>query len=278
MDKSTNPMESYYRFPHVVDNDFRVSDKALLVNCTGHTFFRQPIHASSVRHDYYCYFLTRGGVTIRQPIHAEMRPGDLIVYEPEMPFAYRSEENSTHYFIHFTGYAAEELLESVGIETNRVYSPGLNERSAAAIGKIFKAFRYRRAMWELEAAVGLGEFAVEIGRSIAPSTENSDPIRQAAAYIQANVGNAPSVTELAARTYMSVSGFSAKFKRYYGMAPSEYITAVRISHASRLLMETDLSVEAVAHECGFGDPLYFSRMFRKSCGVSPREWRKRNRI
>ena len=48
---------------------------------------------------------------------------------------------------------------------------------------------------------------------------------------------------------------------------------VRISEARRLLKETDLPVREIAFQTGYDDPLNFSRMFRKVCGVSPTQFR-----
>ena len=45
--------------------------------------------------------------------------------------------------------------------------------------------------------------------------------------------------------------------------------------ARRLLLDPDLPVSEVAVACGYDDALYFSRVFRRVCGVSPTEYRKR---
>ncbi len=62
--------------------------------------------------------------------------------------------------------------------------------------------------------------------------------------------------------------FIAKF----GMSPQNYIISRRIAHAKTILESGDFNtIREVAFSAGFNDPLYFSRVFRKTCGVSPSE-------
>jgi AraC-like DNA-binding protein len=68
------------------------------------------------------------------------------------------------------------------------------------------------------------------------------------------------------------------FKQMAGMPPNEYIQSIRLSEARKLLRETDHSIEAVGVQSGYPDIHYFSRMFRKYEGISPREYRKLSRM
>ena len=63
------------------------------------------------------------------------------------------------------------------------------------------------------------------------------------------------------------------FMEYEGLSPAQYITDFRVNAACRLLEETELPVSAVARSVGYNDSLYFSRIFHKTKGVSPTEYR-----
>lgn len=67
---------------------------------------------------------------------------------------------------------------------------------------------------------------------------------------------------------------SEAVKKSTGMTPSEWINATVIMEAKRLLRSTILSVKEIAHELGFEDHTYFSRLFKKSVGLTPLEFRK----
>ena len=64
------------------------------------------------------------------------------------------------------------------------------------------------------------------------------------------------------------------FKETYGTTVNNYLISKRITRAKQLLRFTDMAVEEISVAVGMGDANYFSRMFRKVEGISPREYRK----
>ena len=81
------------------------------------------------------------------------------------------------------------------------------------------------------------------------------------------------VEQVAASYGITVSHFIRSFKSEYGMTPNEYRLNYRISKAVSLLRMTDLSVQDIAYQCGFDDPFYFSRIFKKRVGITPSKYR-----
>ena len=65
---------------------------------------------------------------------------------------------------------------------------------------------------------------------------------------------------------------SALFKRRTGLRFSEYLNEIRIQRARELLQEGSRSLVQVATICGFANPLYFSKVFKKRIGVSPKSY------
>ena len=61
------------------------------------------------------------------------------------------------------------------------------------------------------------------------------------------------------------------------MTVSEYIQLVRIRNAQSLLRDTTLSIQEVSYSVGIDDPLYFSKIFRRLSGQSPRDYRNQAR-
>jgi len=79
--------------------------------------------------------------------------------------------------------------------------------------------------------------------------------------------------DLARHTALSISRLAHLFREQLGMTPMEYVEEQRIGQARELLLMNDQPIAWVATEVGFEDPLYFSRVFRRRTGRSPREWR-----
>jgi AraC family transcriptional regulator len=67
------------------------------------------------------------------------------------------------------------------------------------------------------------------------------------------------------------------FRQHYGAAIVGSLELIRLGRAATLLARSNLSVTEVAANAGFGDPLHFSRRFRRAYGVSPREYRAGDR-
>lgn len=68
------------------------------------------------------------------------------------------------------------------------------------------------------------------------------------------------------------------FKQELGVTPHRYLSDIRLQTAAENLALSDgsgSSISAIAHNCGFREPLYFSRMFRKKYGLSPSEYQAR---
>lgn len=80
--------------------------------------------------------------------------------------------------------------------------------------------------------------------------------------------------DLAERFFINKFYLSKIFKETYGTTVNNYLISKRITRAKQLLRFTDMTVDEVGAAVGMGDANYFSRMFRKVEGISPREYRK----
>lgn len=78
------------------------------------------------------------------------------------------------------------------------------------------------------------------------------------------------------RLCISCAWLNEAVKKSTGLSPSRWINAAIILEAKRLLRSTSLTVKEVAHELGFEDHAYFSRLFKKSTGATPLEFRKQS--
>lgn len=86
------------------------------------------------------------------------------------------------------------------------------------------------------------------------------------------------LTSVSARFGYSPKYVSAAFVRLVRENFSDYLRDLRLSHARKLLDGGMYNVREVSSACGFSDALYFSKVFRKNFGVSPREYMKRKAI
>ena len=86
-----------------------------------------------------------------------------------------------------------------------------------------------------------------------------------------------SLNAVAAKVGMSPSYFSSVFSREMGKTFVEYLTAIRMDKAKELLMCSPMKTSEIGYEVGYKDPHYFSYIFKKTQGCSPKEYRARRK-
>jgi AraC-like DNA-binding protein len=108
--------------------------------------------------------------------------------------------------------------------------------------------------------------------SLPPQT--SAMVKQALAYMHQNYTRSLARWEIAAAVGASEDYLGRVFRRELGLSPWDYLNRCRVHQAKELLLNTNSTIRAVAHQVGFKDAAYFSRVFHKLCGLSPADFRK----
>ena len=84
-----------------------------------------------------------------------------------------------------------------------------------------------------------------------------------------------SMNQAAAMVNISPGYFSTLFRQETGSTFSEYLTSIRLEKAKELLMCTDMRSSEIGYYVGYRDSHYFSYIFKKICGCTPKEYRAR---
>ena len=106
----------------------------------------------------------------------------------------------------------------------------------------------------------------------------SERLREVILYLHKNYAGDIDMEKMASLVNLSVGRFIKAFKKATGHTPHAYLLNLRLFFAKELLANTDLAIYQVAAAVGIDDALYFSRIFKIRCGISPREFRnKKNR-
>jgi AraC-like DNA-binding protein len=100
-------------------------------------------------------------------------------------------------------------------------------------------------------------------------------INAATGYIDENLHRTITIEELCRELYISKNLLYKKFHDFFDCTVNEYITQKRLDLAKLMLDNTTDSSKKIAENCGFDNYSYFSRLFKKKNGISPRDYRRR---
>lgn len=90
-----------------------------------------------------------------------------------------------------------------------------------------------------------------------------------------NIRHELTVDQLAAKAHMSPRTFARRFKADFGATPAAWLARQRIIHAQRLLEKTDLGLDRIAFESGFGSAAVLRQNFARVLGITPTAYRAR---
>lgn len=162
-----------------------------------------------------------------------------------------------------------------------VKSEVFNSLSAKGTESIFRRmlqrWRHHKPSAKEECMAELYSVYAEIIRSesaeYVPQSKQRE-LDRAVQFINDNFSSeALSVSEVAESTGMSESHFRRLFKSVYNLSPVKYINLIRVNRAKELIRYSTYSFSQIAHETGFANVYYFSRIFKKEVGCTPSEYR-----
>lgn len=105
---------------------------------------------------------------------------------------------------------------------------------------------------------------------------NSQVITRALRYINRNYKDKITLKDIESNLHINASYFSTLFKQEMGMTFTDYLNSLKIQYACSLLENTNLSIIDVSLSAGFDDQSYFTKVFKKVKGVTPKAWKSQH--
>ena len=202
------------------------------------------------------------------------------------PHAYGADENTpwTIYWVHFSG--AHAAIYATGALHPQEIQPNIHSRinyRNQIFEEIFNTLNNGYSRESLRYVSSLLHYYLASMRYITfyrqsnKNTENDSMIAAAIHYMKENIEKHLTLNDLATYTGYSLTHFSSLFKQQTGESPLAYFNRLKIEVSCQMLNDTDMHINQICHKVGITDCYYFSRLFRRITGLSPREYRLQQR-
>lgn len=200
--------------------------------------------------------------------------GDVVFLSDDAKYTVLTDGNYHHYTVNFylEKTPTSDLISGVGVTVKRAVNVKLYAGLFSMITGIWRAKKFG---FELRAASVLYSILAELFHDMYRERTDDHAHRRLAPakeYIDTHTTEDASLEMLAELVSMSETNFRREFSRLYGTSPIRYRDTVRLSHAKDALLSGEYTVTEAARACGFTDPSYFARFFKKHVGMTPREF------
>ena len=232
---------------------------------------------------YYLVFISNGkGVfesALSDPI--TVTAGTCFFLYPGVWHRYKPHANSgwEEYWVGFKGRYADELMNSGFFDSRKPFiradhSPEL----LSSLNRLISAVQGSSPGYQqVIAGITMQILGVLNAVSIAHEEKTGSTeklVSKARVILEDSADKAVDMDKLVRALPMGYSKFRKAFKTDTGFSPGQYHLNLRLSKAKDLLMSTALNINEVASQTGFASVFYFSKVFKKKEGVSPRGFRK----
>ena len=208
--------------------------------------------------------------------------GHMVLYRPKEPqkYEYYAEDQTEVFWVHFTGSDVTNILRSYGFTSDKkVFYCGVASEYRYLFRAMISELQMCRDSYAEMLEMYLRQMFIRLQRYLKNSikTDNSraaETVDRAVSYFSEHYNQPINIDKYAEGLNVSTSWFIRNFKLYTGSTPMQYILQKRICNAEALLLNTQYNINEIAQIVGYDNALYFSRMFKKTKGISPSEYRK----
>ncbi len=244
-------------------------------------------YGPSVRTHYLIHYCLsgKGKYHVNGKIY-EIGKGDAFLIMPNVITYYQADNDNpwTYVWIGFDGTKAKPYLSRCNLDSNNlvIHSDNINELKEIVISMLnHNKLSYSNEFFIQENYLNFFHIYLKVLMFLIKKKKARIIIymlNKAMEYIINNYQNVVNVNEIADYLSLNRSYLTTIFKKALKVSPQEFLLMYRMKKAMELLMNTDYTINQIAISCGYSNQLSFSKAFHKFQGLSPREFRKRNRL
>jgi AraC-like DNA-binding protein len=234
---------------------------------------------------YYLVFISKGKGLFesRETPPTHLKEGTCFFLFPDIWHRYRPDMDSgwEEYWVGFKGRYPDSLMKTHFLHPEAPFvEVGLDESLLILFQRLLEIVQQAKPGYHQVISAVTLEMLALMHTATQHSRYSENPTRQliqkAIFLLRESLDKAVHMEDLARELPMGYSKFRKQFKTVTGVSPHEYHLGLRIDKARELLRSTTLNVNEIAYHTGFESVYYFSRLFKKKTGLSPRHFRDRS--
>ena len=253
----------------------------ITVNCAGRIATSDPFITDNIegRNDYYLMYIECGELEFEiNEKSFTAQSGCTVIFPPHChyKYTYLGDNALSYLWSHFTGSYTERFLAESGFKKLPcIIQSDPSIKIISHFEKLFYIFSLHEPLQKQRLACQLENILLSIALN-SNSTYMVRGLAKSLGYIHTCYNKEIRIPELAKMESLSNSRYITVFKENMGMSPSEYILNLRINVACDLLRHHDLSVKEVAASVGYYNSHFFSKLFKKKTGSTPKKYKEGN--
>lgn len=204
--------------------------------------------------------------------------GSLAVIDCREVFRFETVRSPWHFFAwYMNGTPLPFLIRSILSASGHLYTPKEGSVIPASLKKLDYYIKNDSVSHYTVSKIILNilfEILAELEAEHIVHQKNSTLIPQVKQYLDLHYRELISLESLASLFGISRYKICHQFSSVYKISPIQYVSALRISAAKNLLLETDLKVHEISKQTGFENTNHFIRLFKKRTGMTPLSYKK----
>lgn len=214
----------------------------------------------------------------------QLKNDEFIIIPANRPHVYGADKSNpwSIFWLHLKGgYSsaiANELFERMQKNNNQVH---YSEKRMAVFNELYNnmergAAKQNLAFISLSIGYFLASFLYQECFTINETNPtNRNPVENSISFMKQKTQCLLSLKDLAENANLSASHYSSLFKHHTGYSPIDYFNHLKIQQACQWLQFTSMNINEISFRLGIEDVFYFSRLFKKTMGTSPKFYRQK---
>lgn len=203
-----------------------------------------------------------------------LKPKNMYLIPTGLRYSYWCESEMDKLFFHINLYKPDGYDVFAGV--NRCIMLECSAYTVKNLKEIYfgttisKALQLKKELYSVAA-----RFISELGLDAAAAETYSVMVQKAIDYIQLNLSDNLTISELCEKLYVSESTLRKNFKNEVGITIGRYIDDLLFFTAQKLLQKSEWTIGQISESLGFCDQFYFSRRFKERYNITPLKYRKK---